>query len=133
MMYMPLIWVIIGGTAILSSIITTALPYVPKWFNAFKHAIKRKKVFTNNKPFHLELIELQKRVDQHDNDFKDMEKLALNVMKSGDANYEWLTKQVEELKEQMDNVAKNHYTRERNRKSNIRRDVREYLKELQND
>lgn len=44
-----------------------------------------------------------------------------------------LQTQINELKEQMDNVAKNHYNRELNRKNNIRRDVREYLKELQND
>ena len=41
-----------------------------------------------------------------------------------------LQTQIDELREQMDNVAKNHYNREQNRKSNIRRDVREYLKEL---
>jgi len=43
-----------------------------------------------------------------------------------------LQAQINELKEQIDNVAKNHYNREQNRKSNIRRDIREYLKELQN-
>ena len=47
-------------------------------------------------------------------------------------NIEVLVKEVNELKEQMNNVAENHYRRERNRKNNIRRDVREYLKELQN-
>ena len=41
-----------------------------------------------------------------------------------------LSKRIDELEKQMDNVAKNHYNREQNRKSNIRRDVREYLKEL---
>lgn len=106
MMYMPLVWVIIAGTAILSSIITTALPYVPKWWNMLKTRIKRNKIQKTRlqKPYQL----LQVEVTQ-------------------------LSKEIEELKEQMDNVAKNHYTRERNRKSNIRRDVREYLKELQND
>ena len=46
---------------------------------------------------------------------------------------EALQRKVVELEEQINNVAKNHYRRETNRKSNIRRDVREYLKELQND
>ena len=63
----------------------------------------KKREFTNNKPYPL----LQLEITQ-------------------------LSKEIEELKEQMDNVAKNSYRRETNRKSNIRRDVREYLKELQN-
>lgn len=41
-----------------------------------------------------------------------------------------LQSQIDELKEQMDNVAKNSYRREQNRKSNIRREVRDYLAEL---
>ena len=48
-------------------------------------------------------------------------------------NIEVLVEEVNELKQQMDNVAKNSYRREQNRKSNIRREVRDYLKELQND
>lgn len=47
-------------------------------------------------------------------------------------NIEVLVEQVNELKEQMNNVAQNSYRREQNRKSNIRREVRDYLKELQN-
>ena len=41
-----------------------------------------------------------------------------------------LQKKVTELEEQMSNVAKNSYRREQNRKSNIRREVRDYLAEL---
>lgn len=100
MMYMPLMWVIILVTAVLSSIVTTALPYVPKWWDAFKNVIKRKK---NTKP-------------------------AIDA-----TAYFNLQEQIDELKEQLDNVAKNHYRRETNRKNNIRKAVREYLKELQND
>ena len=47
--------------------------------------------------------------------------------------YERLTKRVDELEEQLNNVAKNHYTREVNRKNNVRKVVREYLSELKND
>lgn len=48
-------------------------------------------------------------------------------------SYFSLQQQIDELKEQLDNVAKNHYRREQNRKSNIRRTVREYLAELRNN
>jgi FtsZ-binding cell division protein ZapB len=41
-----------------------------------------------------------------------------------------LQQQIDELKEQMNNVAKNAYRRETNRKNNVRREVREYLNEL---
>ena len=40
---------------------------------------------------------------------------------------------VDELEQQINNLAERQATQGRNRKSNIRRDVREYLKELQND
>jgi hypothetical protein len=48
-------------------------------------------------------------------------------------NMDILVEQINELREQMNNVAQNSYRRETNRKNNIRREVREYLKELQND
>lgn len=41
-----------------------------------------------------------------------------------------LQSQIDELREQLDNVAANSYRRETNRKSNIRREVRDYLAEL---
>ena len=43
-----------------------------------------------------------------------------------------LQSQIDELKEQLNNVAENHYRRETNRKNNIRKTVREYLEELRN-
>jgi hypothetical protein len=48
-------------------------------------------------------------------------------------NIEVLVERVNDLEEQLTNVVEAKYTRDRNRKNNIRRDVREYLKELQND
>ena len=47
--------------------------------------------------------------------------------------YERLTKRVDELEQQLNNVAKSHYVREVNRKNNVRKVVREYLSELKND
>ena len=44
-----------------------------------------------------------------------------------------LQSQVDELKQQLDNVAETLATRDRNRKYNLRRDVRDYLAELRND
>ena len=41
-----------------------------------------------------------------------------------------LEARITELKTQIDNVAANNYRREQNRKSNIRREVRDYLEEL---
>ena len=90
---------IILGTALLSSVVTTALPYVPKWYNAFKTRIKRKK----------------------------------NTRPTTNANVEYLLCKVEELEEQINNIAEAKYVRERNRKNNIRREVRDYLSELRND
>ena len=48
-------------------------------------------------------------------------------------NIEVLVEQVNDLQEQVNNLVEVKYNRDRNRKNNIRRDVREYLKELQND
>jgi len=48
-------------------------------------------------------------------------------------NIEELVERMNELEEQIGNVAKNHYRREQNRKSNIRREVRDYLAELRTD
>ena len=48
-------------------------------------------------------------------------------------NIEVLVERVNDLQEQLTNVIEAKYTRDKNRKHNIRRDVREYLKELQND
>ena len=45
-------------------------------------------------------------------------------------NIEELVKRINELEEQIGNVAKNHYRREQNRKNNIRRTVKELLQEI---
>ena len=100
MMYMPLIWGIIVFTAILSSVITTALPYMPKYWNALKNAIRRK---LTRKP--------------------KMDMVDVVIIAQ-------LQDRIDDLEEQVNNLATNHYRRERNRKNNIRRDVREYLEEL---
>ena len=100
MMYMPLLWLIILGTAILSAVVTQTLPYMPKWWNAFKDAIRR--VFTRK-------------------DKMDMVDVVIIAK---------LQERIDELEEQVNNLAKNHYRREQNRRNNIRRDVREYLEEL---
>ena len=99
MVYMPLMWGIVLGTALLSAVVTTALPYVPKWWNALKSRIKRKSNAT---------------------DIVDVILIAK------------LTERVDDLQEQVDNLVEVKYNRDRNRKNNIRRDVRDYLKELQN-
>ena len=100
-MYMPLIWGIIVGTALLSAVVTTALPHVPKWWNAFKSRIKRKP----NVPKATDMVDV------------------IIIAQ--------LTERIDDLEEQLNNVIEAKYTRDRNRKNNIRRDVRDYLKELQ--
>lgn len=99
MMYLPFLWVVILGTAVLSAVVTQAIPYMPKYWLAFKNAIKR--VFTRKEKDIVDVViiaQLQDRID--------------------------------ELEEQVNNVAKNNYRRETNRKNNIRREVRDYLNEL---
>lgn len=120
MLTFPIMVVIILTTAILSSVITTSLPTWGKLYNAYKDAIKRK------------LTRKKHTTPPLKHQLMDLENMIMNVMKSSDSKIEYLEKQVEELKEQMDNVAKNSYRRETNRKNNIRRAVREYLEELKN-
>ncbi len=43
-----------------------------------------------------------------------------------------ISKRLDDLQSQIDNLVEVKYNRDTNRKNNIRRDVREYLKELQN-
>ncbi len=102
MMYVPFMWVIIVGTALLSAVVTTALPYVPKWWNALKHSIKRKSTPKSS----------------------DMDMVDVIIVAK-------LEERVDDLQEQVNNLVEIKYNRDRNRKNNIRRDVREYLKELQ--
>ena len=99
MLTFPLLVITLLFTAILSSIITTMMPMLPKYWYAFKNAIKR--VFTRKPKTNVYCDDLSKRID--------------------------------DLEEQINNIAEIQATQQRNRKYNIRRDVREYLKELQND
>jgi len=48
-------------------------------------------------------------------------------------NLEVIVERVNELEEQINNIIEVKYTRERNRKNNIRREVRDYLAELRSD
>ena len=104
MMAMPLVALLILGTAVLSAVVTQALPYMPKWWNALKHSIRRKPTPKSNATDIVDVILIAK-----------------------------LTERIDDLEEQLTNVIEAKYTRDRNRKNNIRRDVRDYLKELQND
>lgn len=104
MMAMPLVVLLILGTAVLSAVVTQALPYMPKWWNALKHSIRRKPTPKSDATDIVDVILIAK-----------------------------LTERIDDLEEQLTNVIEAKYTRDRNRKNNIRRDVREYLKELQND
>jgi hypothetical protein len=75
---------------------------VPKWYNALKSRIKRKPTPKSNATDIVDVILIAK-----------------------------LTERVDDLQEQVDNLIEVKYNRDRNRKNNIRRDVRDYLKELQ--
>lgn len=80
-------------------------PYMKMGWKWIKSLFSPKKIeFTNNKPYPL----LQLEIEQN-------------------------AKKIKELKEQLDNVAETLAIRDRNRKYNLRRDVREYLAELRND
>jgi len=103
MIAMPLVVCLIIGTAFISAIITTALPILPKWWYELKTLISR--VFTRK---------------SNTTDIVDVIIIAQ------------LTERIDDLQEQVDNLIEIKYNRDRNRKNNIRRDVREYLKELQN-
>ena len=100
-MYMPFMVLVILGTAVLSAVVTTALPRVPKWWDALKSRIKRKP-----------------------NAQTDMDMVDVIIVAK-------LTERVDDLQKQIDNLVEVKYNRDRNRKNNIRRDVRDYLKELQ--
>ena len=99
MIVMPSVVLLILSTAVLSAVVTQALPHVPKWWDALKNSIKRK---PTPKTDIVDVILIAK-----------------------------LTERVDDLEEQLTNVIEAKYTRDRNRKNNIRRDVRDYLKELQ--
>ena len=105
MIGMPLVVLLVLGTAFLSAVITATLPSLPNYWDALKHSIKR--VFTRKQP----KLDMMDMVD------------VVIIAK--------LTERIDELEEQLNNVAANSYRRETNRKNNVRREVRDYLKELQ--
>ena len=100
MIAFPALVVLLLSTAIISSLVTTALPHMPEYWDAFKSRIRR--VFTRKPKM-------------------DMVDLVIIAQ---------LQDRIDDLEKQVNNLATNHYRRERNRKNNIRRDVREYLEEL---
>ena len=65
------------------------------------------------------------------NAFKDARKHKALADNLTTHNTDILVERINELEKQIDNVAKKVATRDRDRRSNIRRDVRDYLKELQ--
>ena len=104
MIMMPIVVTLIVSTAILSAVVTSAMPYVPNMWYAIKTRIKR--IFMRNN-------------NRHDNDIFDV----LQVQE--------LNAKIDDLNEQVRNIAETQSTQTRNRKYNLRRDVREYLMELQ--
>ena len=102
MIAMPSVVLLIIGTAFLSAVVTAALPSLPNYWNALKNSIRR--VFTRKQP-EMDIVDVYLISD--------------------------LQEQIDELEKQVNNVAANSYRRETNRKNNIRREVRDYLKELQ--
>ncbi len=120
-MYMPFMVLVILGTALLSAVVTTALPHVPKWWDALKSRIKRKP----NAQTDMDMVDviliakLTERVDQ----LEEVGKKMIYKLKEKED-------QINDLEEQVDNLAERLSTRDTNRKSNTRREVRDYLKEL---
>ena len=100
MIAFPVVLLLIGGTAFLTALVSTALPYVPQYWNTFKTRIRR--VFTH-----------EPKMDVVD---------VVIIAKLQD--------RIDDLQEQINNLAEAKYIRDKNRKHNIRRDVREYLQEL---
>lgn len=80
------------------------MPYVNQLWDALKSRIRRKKTYSMN---------------------DDVEHLKEIVREN--------SKHIMELGNQIDNIAERLSIRERNRKSNTRRDVREYLAELRDE
>ena len=116
MMAMPFMVLVILGTAVLSAVITTALPSLPNYWNALKNSIRRKTTPKSDATDIVDVIliaKLTKRID----DLK--EQLYI------------LSQNHKEREEMVDNIAEQLATRDKNRRNNIRRDVRDYLKELQ--
>ncbi len=67
------------------------------------------------------------------NAFKHAKKRKLTADNTNMLTMDILNLRINDLQKQIDNLVEVKYNRDRNRKNNIRRDVRDYLKELQND
>jgi len=106
MMIVPFMWFMIVFTAILSSVVTSALPYMPKYWHMIKMRIKR--VFTPKMKSYPHYVE---QIRKRDLDLQD---------------------KMDDLQTQIDNLANKIATRDKHRAGNIRRAVREYLEELKN-
>lgn len=108
MIALPIVWALIVGTAFLSAIVSQALPMLPYYWNAFKTYIKG--LFTREKGDIVDIVILAQLQDQ------------INALEA----------RVEELEGTADTFAERFATQQRNRKYNLRRDVRDYLEELKN-
>ena len=122
MIGMPLVVLLILSTAGLSAVITTTLPHVPKWWNVLKHSIKRKSTPKSSDMDMVDVIIVAKLTERVDELEEVGKKIVYKQMKH--------VNQIDDLQEQVDNLAERLSTRDANRKSNTRRVVREYLEEL---
>ncbi len=112
---------LILSTAILSSLITTALPTLIQRWSTFRHNIKRK--FTR-KPKTIEQHNVEVLVEKV-NELEEVgKKIVYKQMKH--------VNQIDDLQTQVNNLAERLATRDTNKKNNIRRATREYLEELKN-
>ena len=103
---LPLVLCVIVATAILSSIITSVLHLLPKYWYAFKTRISR--LFTRRPTVDYPII---------------LDSRGLVML-------EQACIQIEKLEVQVNNLTKSQVVRETNRKNHIRRVVREYLEEI---
>ena len=104
MIAFPVTITLIIFIAVLTAIVTTALPYVPQLWYVLKSRIKR--VFTA----------------KHDG--KDIVDIIIIAQ---------LTERVDDLENQVNNLAERLSNRDTNRKNNVRREIRTYLTELRTD
>ena len=117
MMIVPFIWFMIVFTAILSSVVTQMIPYMPKYWHMIKMRIRR--VFTRKTYSQREDV----------NHLKEIVKANTKHI----AEMEMELNNIADLQEQINNLADKVASKDKNRKHNIRRDVREYLEELRTD
>ena len=117
MMIVPFIWFMIVFTAILSSVITSTLPYMPKYWHMIKMRIKR--VFTRKTYSQREDV----------NHLKEIVKANTKHI----AEMEMELNNIADLQQQVNTLAEKIATRDKHRAGNIRRAVREYLEELKNE